>query len=258
MSVTAPRGRGERVLVVAKAPEPGRTKTRLCPPLTPAEASALGRAMLLDALETCRRESADVGLLHADPAETRALRTLAGSHTPLVLQRGAGLAGALRSGADAALASAGAVALVASDVPGISPGSLRRAFAELRGGADVVLGPGFDGGYWLVALREPHAAPFEGIPWSTPEVLAATLERCAAAGLSVSLLEPWRDIDTADDLRALVPDLERLPGRRTAALLRELTGPREPSSSVPSSSSHKRSELHRRTMSAQHQEVRTP
>jgi uncharacterized protein len=222
VSVTAPRGRGERVLVVAKAPRPGRTKTRLCPPLSADEAAALGRAMLLDTLETCRLEIPDVGFLHAERHEAPALRALGGPDAPLVLQAGKGLADALRSGAAAALSAAAAVALVSSDIPGIPAGSLGRAFAALAGGTDVVLGPGLDGGYWLVALRAPHAAPFEDVPWSTPAVLDATLERCAAGGLAVSLLDPWRDIDTADDLAALLPCLDGLPGTRTVSLVREL------------------------------------
>jgi rSAM/selenodomain-associated transferase 1 len=212
------------VLVVAKAPEPGRTKTRLCPPLSEADAAAIGRAMLLDTLDGCRLEVDDVGILHADPGEAPALRSLAGPHARLVLQQGGGLTDALRSGAEAALCDADAVALVSSDIPGVPAGSLRRAFEELAGGADVVLGPGLDGGYWLVALRASHPEPFENIPWSTPHVLDATLERCAAAGLAVSLLDPWRDVDTAADVAALLPDLDRLPGRRTAEHLARFGG----------------------------------
>jgi rSAM/selenodomain-associated transferase 1 len=272
VSVSAPRGRGECVLVVAKAPEPGRTKTRLCPPLSEVDAAALGRAMLLDTLDCCRQEVADVGILHADPGEAPGLWALAGPRARLVLQRGSGLRDALRSGAEAALAGADAVALVSSDIPGVPPGALGRAFAALAAGADVALGPGLDGGYWLVALREAHPEPFEDIPWSTPRVLATTLERCETAGLAVSLLDEWRDIDTAADLAALLPDLDRLPGRRTAAHLRALAGGggrrppnassssyerRAPSSLAASSSSHKRPEPRHQLTTPNPQEVST-
>jgi ADP-ribose pyrophosphatase len=105
----------------------------------------------------------------------------------------------------------------------LPPGSLARAFGALADGADIVLGPADDGGYWLVAMREPHDAPFTAIPWSTAAVLDVTRRRCAEAGLRLVTIEPWRDVDTAVDLGALVARGDDLPGRRTRALLRELT-----------------------------------
>jgi hypothetical protein len=86
-------------------------------------------------------------------------------------------------------------------------------------------------------------------------VLEKTVERCATAGLAVALLDPWRDVDTAADLTALLPDLDLLPGRRTAALLRELAGADGVSADIPSSSSHKRPEPHRRLTAPNPQEV---
>ena len=170
--MTAPRGRGERVLVVAKAPAPGRTKTRLCPPLSPEEAAALGRAMLLDTLETCRAESDDVGILYADPRGGR------GAACPGRARRAARAPGRRRADGRAPFRAPPphlpARTRWRSSRP-TSPASRRARSAgpspSSEGGADVVLGPGLDGGYWLVALRAPHAAPFEDIPWSTPDVL---------------------------------------------------------------------------------------
>ena len=77
------------------------------------------------------------------------------------------------------------MAIISSDIPGLPAGSLASALEALDGGADVVLGPAMDGGYWLVAMRESHAAPFRDIPWSTPAVWAVTLRRCREAGLRV-------------------------------------------------------------------------
>jgi rSAM/selenodomain-associated transferase 1 len=222
MSVIRSPGRGARALVVAKAPAAGRTKTRLVPALTPLEAVQLGRAMLLDTLDGCRAEVHDTGLLYARAEERAELADLAGPGAPLVLQLGEGLGDALPAGAAAALAERDAVALVSSDIPGVPAGALTRALGELARGADVVVGPSYDGGYWLVALSAPHFAPFEDIPWSTSHVLAATLDRCRAAGLTVSLLDPWRDVDRLEDLAALATELDRLPGRRTARLIQRL------------------------------------
>jgi ADP-ribose pyrophosphatase len=114
------------------------------------------------------------------------------------------------------------VAIVSSDVPGIPAGSLGAAFGALAAGVDVVLGPAFDGGYWLVAVREAQEEPFRDIPWSTPAVLGVTRRRCEAAGLHVAELERWRDLDTLVDLSFFLRDVDSLPAPRTAALVRSL------------------------------------
>jgi rSAM/selenodomain-associated transferase 1 len=215
----------ETVLVVAKAPIPGRSKTRLVPPLDPEQAAALQRAMLLDTLDACRNEVGDVRLLHASDDEAPALQVLA-PDVPLVLQRGTGLAAALEGGIADHVGS-GPCLLVSSDVPGLPPGELRAACAALRDGADVVIGPAFDGGYWLIGMREARPEPFVQIPWSTPAVTAVTRERCAASGLRVAEVASWRDVDTVVDLAAMAASAPTLPGRRTAALALEVA-PRLP------------------------------
>jgi rSAM/selenodomain-associated transferase 1 len=213
--------------VIAKAPARGRAKTRLTPPLSAEQAAALQEALLLDTLAACRAEVPDTAILHADPAEATALARLAGPATQLVLQPGRGLADALR-GTMARHLPAGPVAICSSDIPGLPPGSLTRAFEALERGADVALGPALDGGYWLIAMRRFHEAPFTEIPWSTPAVLAVTLQRCREAGLRVGLLEPWRDLDTMVDLAFLARAVDSLPAPRTAALLRGLSVPEPP------------------------------
>jgi uncharacterized protein len=210
------------VLIVAKAPVPGRAKTRLVPPLTPEQAAGLHEALLLDTLEACRLEEPATGLLYADPADAPVLARVAGDGVRLVPQEGRGLGDALRLGMARGLAR-GPTALVSSDIPGIPPGSLTRAFALLEDGScDVVLGPAHDGGYWLIAMREPAEAPFRDIPWSTPAVWAATLERCEVAGLTVATVDLWRDVDTPVDLAFLLEDAENLPAPRTVRALRGL------------------------------------
>ena len=210
------------VLIVAKAPAGGRSKTRLVPPLTPKEAAALHEALLLDTLEACRRETDDVRILYADPHDEEALAALApGCH--LVRQKGRGLADALRLGI-AEHVGRGAVAIVSSDVPGLPSGSLSAAFAALADGADIVLGPAVDGGYWLIAMREAHAAPFVGIPWSTPAVLAVTRQRCVEAGLNVVELPLWRDIDTLVDLAFARQEIAPETAPRTLLLLERIAG----------------------------------
>lgn len=215
-----------RVLVIAKAPEPGRAKTRLVPPLTGEQAAELQRALLLDTLNACRAEIEDVAILHADPAEAPVFEELAPS-TSLLLQQGRGLEDALGR-TFARHVAAGPVAIVSSDVPGLPPGSLARAFAALESGADVVLGPAHDGGYWLIAMAEHHQEPFREIPWSTPAVLGVTLARCEEVGLRVELLDVWRDLDTAVDLAFMRRIAAKLDAPRTLEALSALELPDPP------------------------------
>ncbi len=208
------------VLVVAKAPVPGRSKTRLVPPLHVDEAAALHLAMLLDTVDACHLECADVRLLCPSEDDALALAQHL-PEVPCVVQQGRGLGAALGWGI-AEHAGARPCALVSSDVPGLPPGELRAAFDALADGADVALGPALDGGYWLIAMNRHHPAPFHEIPWSTPAVMAVTRERCALAGLIVAEVGRWRDVDTLVDLAALAHELAQLPGQRTADVLRSL------------------------------------
>jgi rSAM/selenodomain-associated transferase 1 len=214
------------VLVISKAPAPGRAKTRLVPPLTAGQAAELQRALLLDTLDACRAELDHVAILHADPAEAAEFERLAPG-IPLVLQEGRGLADALGRTFDREVID-GPVAIVSSDVPGLPPGSLARAFAALDDGADVVLGPALDGGYWLIAMARSHPEPLREIPWSTPAVLGVTLARCRDAGLRVELLEPWRDLDTVVDLAFVRHGAHLLSAPHTAAALAGLELPEPP------------------------------
>ncbi len=206
-----------RAFVISKAPVPGRAKTRLVPPLTAGQAAELQQALLLDTLDACRAELDHVAILHADRAEAADFERIAPA-TPLVLQAGRGLEGALGLTFEREVVD-GPVAIVSSDIPGLPPGSLARTFAALDDGADVVLGPAFDGGYWLIAMARFHPEPLREIPWSTPAVLGVTLARCRDAGLRVELLETWRDLDTAVDLAFARRGSHLLNAARTVAVL---------------------------------------
>jgi rSAM/selenodomain-associated transferase 1 len=206
-------------LVVAKAP--GAGKTRLVPPLSSEQAAALQRAMLLDTLAACRREADDVSLLVADENERSVLAALVPG-TAIELQRGQGLADALRHGV-ADHVTRGGVAIMSSDLPGLPAGSIVEAAGALAAGADVVLGPAMDGGYWFIGMRAAHDAPFHSIPWSTPAVWGVTLRRCREAGLRVHTLQPWRDVDTYADLAACRDELDPALAPHTARVLFELT-----------------------------------
>jgi glycosyltransferase A (GT-A) superfamily protein (DUF2064 family)/8-oxo-dGTP pyrophosphatase MutT (NUDIX family) len=193
------------VLVTAKAPRPGWTKTRLCPPLGLELAARVGHALIADSLAAARAADPDAGLL-APAGDVEVLAELFPDCT-VVAQRGDGLASALQGAVrDGHL-------LLSGDAPDYPPHLVEQA---LRSTADLVLGPSLDGGYCLIGMNRFHPAPFRDIPWSTGAVLRQTLAAAQEAGLSVDLLDAHHDVDHVGDL--LLVDLSRATA--TAALLR--------------------------------------
>ncbi len=208
------------VLVVAKASGPGRAKTRLVPPLTPELAAQLAESMLRDTLDGCHAEADTVGVLCPSEEDAQQLTDLLGP-VPMTIQTGRGLREALSQTMESGLAN-GPLAIVSSDIPGIPAGAVARAFAALDD-ADVVLGPSLDGGYWLIAMREYHDAPFQNIPWSSPACLAVTERRIRDGGLRCALVDSWLDIDTAVDLSLAIYDPPGPVASHTAATLKQIT-----------------------------------
>ena len=184
-------------MVLAKAPRPGRSKTRLCPPCTPRDAAALARAALADTLDA----------VLATPAARRVL-VLDGPvgdwlapGVEVVAQRGAGLDERL---AHAFADVGGPALLVGMDTPQVTAGDLARGLERLAApGVDAVLGPATDGGYWAIGLREAQPRAFLGVPMSTAWTGRAQHERLRRLGLRVALLPALRDVDRIADARAV-------------------------------------------------------
>ena len=193
------------VFIMAKAPRPGQVKTRLCPPLSGPEAADLYRSFLQDKIEQVRTlRAASPAVAYAPETERPFFEALAPDFR-LVAQRGPDLGARLANGFAEFLGNghAGAVA-IDSDTPTLPTEHLAEAVARLRrGDADLVLGPSEDGGYYLIGLRAPHPELFDGIRWSTPEVMPETLRRAEEKGLRVALLPTWYDVDTPTDLARL-------------------------------------------------------
>jgi glycosyltransferase A (GT-A) superfamily protein (DUF2064 family) len=97
-------------------------------------------------------------------------------------------------------------AIIGTDAPDLARGHVEAALRALDE-HDVAIAPAQDGGYVMLALREPHPEIFHGVDWSTPLVLRQTLDR--AARLRVALLPALSDLDTVDDLRRAWPELRR-------------------------------------------------
>jgi rSAM/selenodomain-associated transferase 1 len=226
--------------VMAKAPRAGRSKTRLCPPLTPEQAAALSAGFLRDVTEnivSAAQLAPIQGLIAHAPAGSAALFDghLA-EGTGFVLADGAidapsGVVGfgrcllhAIQGMFDAGF---GAACVLNSDSPTLPTAYLARAASLLLSGGDrVVLGPAEDGGYYLLGMTAPHARLFANIAWSTETVAAATRARIAALGLETVELPTWYDVDEAAALDRLTNELanpgDGLAAPATAAVLRRM------------------------------------
>lgn len=196
------------LLVVAKQPAAGQTKTRLCPPLTGKTAAALYECFLRDTI-AIMRATPDVGrgivYLPADAADY--FRQLAPDFT-LTSQVGADLGERLDHALTTALTQgASAAVIMDSDSPTLPVAYLSAAFTHLQEGADVVLGPCDDGGYYLIGLRHPQPRLLREVPMSTPTVLRDTLTIANELGLRVALLSTWYDVDTGAELQRLRREL---------------------------------------------------
>ncbi|HZN18129.1 MAG TPA: TIGR04282 family arsenosugar biosynthesis glycosyltransferase [Micromonosporaceae bacterium] len=199
------------ILVIAKAPGAGRSKTRLCPPLTPAEAADVARASLADTLcAVCRVPvRRRVLVLDGDPAG------IVPPGVDLVPQAGGGLDERLAAAFDEV---GGPGLLIGMDTPQVTPALLESAVALLLGpGVDAVLGLAEDGGWWAIGLRTPDPALFLGVPMSTPVTGARQRARLDQYGLRTCELPVLRDVDTIEDAYAVA---RLVPGSRFAAALR--------------------------------------
>lgn len=212
------------IALLAKSARPGHVKTRLCPPLTPAEAARLHHAFVLDTIDGLRGVEGAQPVLVYTPAADRELCAAYG--IPLQAQADGDL-GARMHAAFETLAGQGyhAVVAIGADLPTLPAAYVVEAFALLRRPEiDVVLGPTDDGGYYLIGLRAPSPTLFEHIAWSSAHVYAETLRRAAAARLRVAALPPWWDVDTPADLARLAAALRAEPSSapHTRAVLTDL------------------------------------
>ncbi len=197
------------LLVIAKAPAPGRVKTRLTPPCTPHEAAALAAAALDDTLAAAtdaQRPARRVLVLDGEP----------GGWVPdgfeVIPQRGDGLGERLA----AAFADArGPAFLVGMDTPQLTA-ELLDAGLEALSDHDSVFGAALDGGYWGLGLRRPDPEVFRGVPMSHPRTGLLQRIRLAELGLSTAVLPPLLDVDTIEDARRVAAEA---PGTRFAAVL---------------------------------------
>lgn len=217
------------LVILAKAPIPGAVNTRLCPPLTLNQAAELQRCFILDALDkVALLQDVEVVLAYTPAESLPVFKELASGIGRLMPQEGCDLGARMCRCFEGLCEPGTAVVLIGTDTPTLPLRVLTEAFCILEAdGADIVFGPSEDGGYYLIAMCEPHAEVFERIRWGKADVMAASLRRAAADSLRVHSLPGWYDIDTPDDLLRLGRELDDGPAHlpsNTAQSLRRKAG----------------------------------
>ncbi len=192
-------------IVFARAPVPGRVKTRLVPLLGPAGAARLQERMAEKALCTALGAARGEVELHCAPdtkhAFFRAMRDRFGVR--LRSQGRGGLGARMQRAFARALRRHEYAVLIGSDCPALRPADLRAALRALRAGADAVLGPAEDGGYALLGLRRVRRELFAGVAWGGNRVLGQTRRRLARLGWRWEELRTVWDVDRPQDVARL-------------------------------------------------------
>jgi len=198
----------DTLLVVAKQPIPGQTKTRLCPPLSPMLSADLYECFLRDTLDVMRKVPNVHRVVCFLPDDARDYFYRLAPDMDLTRQHGESLGERLDHLLTEALASGSSrVVVMDSDSPTLPAEYITQAFDQLTD-SDVVLGPTRDGGYYLIGMKRPQPLLLRQVQMSTSHVLADTLALAQASNLVVSLLPAWYDIDTLADLLRLDDEIK--------------------------------------------------
>jgi hypothetical protein len=193
----------------ARAPIPGRVKSRLLPRLTPEQACALHCAATSDTAALLAETLPDAAvwvLFSEDPRNLDAPGLILPSRFRCAVQEGSNLGERMGAAFERAFASgARRVVIFGSDSPTLPrtiPGQAFRALAA----CDLVIGPAEDGGYYLIGCRRFDPRLFDGVAWSTPGTCEQTLATAARIEFKAALLEPWFDFDKWSDVERLLND----------------------------------------------------
>ncbi len=204
------------LIIVAKAPTRGQTKTRLGGLIGLDAATDFYRCLLADVLEISRRVSDHLPNVTPAigywPVGSEAVFENLAPDFALMLQQGEALGDRLHHVMEQAFNQGyDQVAVLSSDTPFVDPAVLARGFVALSEGADMSLGPCDDGGFYVMHLREPHPELLVPIQMSTPDVNRDILSAASQHNLKVEMLAPTSDIDTPDDLRQLLTTAQSWP-----------------------------------------------
>jgi rSAM/selenodomain-associated transferase 1 len=201
--------------VFAKQPLAGQAKTRLAQETSPEWACRVAQAILEDSLDRFSQIQASRAIVYAPAAGTAYFSRLAQGRYDLIPQCDGDLGQRLHHFfREARRHGYSRIVAVGSDSPTLPIDFVEQAFAALEVN-DAVIGPAYDGGYYLIGGGLQELAVFDDIPWSSAHVLEMTIQRVQRTSARLALLPPWYDVDTADDWAILCADVR---ARRSAGI----------------------------------------
>ena len=198
-----------RIIIFAKAPEPGQVKTRLQPHLDPVACANLHEIFTTNTLSiACQSHLAHVELWVTPsfnhPFFQDCLRRFPINSN---IQTGSNLGARMHFALKQSLLQCETVVIIGTDCPTMDAAYLKKAFDILETGIDIVLGPAKDGGYVLIGARRTHSALFTNVAWGSNQVLAQTQAALDHLGWSWAKLNTLQDIDRPADLASLEIDI---------------------------------------------------
>jgi len=199
------------VIVFAREPIPGQTKTRLIPAIGRDNAATLADAFNRDALAKAKRlapaELVIAGSAPGGAKRSRYFKNLSREYGAWVIEQGRGHLGARMAAAMRPFTNAGGAMLMGTDTPSL-PLRLLMKSADLFERYPLVIAPTLDGGYYLVAMRGKLPDIFKPMAWGESDVLATTLARLRAAQEPYCFGPWWYDVDRPIDLHFLISHLQ--------------------------------------------------
>ena len=196
------------IILFTRYPRPGKCKTRLLPGYSPEEAAVIHRQLVASSDKTISdyltQYNSTTYHVYYTGASVKEMALWCGKQE-YRKQQGKNLGDRMADAFSATLQNTEQCLLIGSDCPDITPELLEKGFSALQNN-DIVLGPAYDGGYYLIGLKQSLSAEqlkdlFMDIPWGSDTVLSKTLERAEKLQLQLHLLEKLHDIDTPDDLQ---------------------------------------------------------
>ena len=208
------------LIVFVKSPEAVSVKSRLAATIGEQKARRLYRCFVEDLLDSVDKGNYGLKIFFYPPGAQPVFSRWLGDDKSYEPQIGEDLGERMKNAFEKCFADGFETAiLIGSDSPDLPLEIIDEGFAALPS-CDAVIGPSLDGGYYLIGFKTETFLPelFQGIPWSTEGVLKSTLAIADRKGLRVSLLPPWRDIDTHEDLKALVERHRNTPFARSRTI----------------------------------------